>query len=225
MSKDGTTRLKRSQADRRARIMAGARKLVSRGGAAALSMRKLADEAGLSVNTIYNLVGDRDAVLGALVELGLTRLATKTSHLAESDEPLRAILAMTRAAVKVARADAPLFRALALAVHEHRGQVGVSPLPGMRRAERMALPLLERAQASGAIEAEIDIVRLGRRLHDGFFAVLESWAARSTRDIGFEDEAVYSATLTLLAAATYSHRPALFAGVVGLQAKLGASKR
>ncbi|MEM7158727.1 MAG: TetR/AcrR family transcriptional regulator [Myxococcota bacterium] len=225
MASDGTTQLQRSQADRRARIMAGARTLVANGGAAALSMRKLADEAGLSVNTIYNLIGDRDAVLGALVDHGLGRLATATAHLVDAADPLEAILERTRTAVRLARQDAPSFRALALAVHEHRGQVGASSLPAMLRAEQMALPLLERARAEGALELEIDPVRLGRRLHDGFFVALESWARRRTNGPGFEDEALYSATLTLLGGASVLHRPGLFRRLIALQDRGRKPKR
>ncbi|MDE0890512.1 MAG: helix-turn-helix domain containing protein, partial [Phycisphaerales bacterium] len=45
---------------RRQKILEAARVLLSRGGLGALSMRKLAEEASLSVNTLYNLWGTRE---------------------------------------------------------------------------------------------------------------------------------------------------------------------
>ena len=51
---------------RRQKILEAARVLLSRGGLGALSMRKLAEEASLSVNTLYNLWGTREEILKAL---------------------------------------------------------------------------------------------------------------------------------------------------------------
>ncbi|MDE0890535.1 MAG: helix-turn-helix domain containing protein, partial [Phycisphaerales bacterium] len=48
---------------RRQKILKAARGLLSRGGLGALSMRKLAEEASLSVNTLYNLWGTREEIL------------------------------------------------------------------------------------------------------------------------------------------------------------------
>ena len=49
------------------RILDAARSLVEAGGLDELSMRRLAQEADVSVRTIYNLFGDKDGLLRALV--------------------------------------------------------------------------------------------------------------------------------------------------------------
>ena len=59
---------------RRQRILAAARTLIARGGIPALSMRKLAQEAGVSVTTLYNLFGVRDDILSALVHDAIDRI-------------------------------------------------------------------------------------------------------------------------------------------------------
>ena len=51
---------------RRQRILQAARVLLAQGGLGALSMRKLAEEASLSVNTLYNLWGTREEILRAV---------------------------------------------------------------------------------------------------------------------------------------------------------------
>jgi AcrR family transcriptional regulator len=58
----------RQMEERRARILASAREIVTELGTDGLSMRDLARRSRVTVPTIYNLVGGRDAVLSAAVE-------------------------------------------------------------------------------------------------------------------------------------------------------------
>jgi AcrR family transcriptional regulator len=55
-------------AERRSRILAAARALISAGGFDGLTMRQLADEARVSVPTVYNLIGNKYLLLEALVK-------------------------------------------------------------------------------------------------------------------------------------------------------------
>ena len=50
----------RAKADRRLRITEAAAELLEAGGLAGLTMRALSEAAGLSVPTIYNLIGGRN---------------------------------------------------------------------------------------------------------------------------------------------------------------------
>lgn len=56
------------QRQRRARILAATRMLIARGGFQCVTIRNIADLSGLSVQTIYNLVGNRTQVLEAAVD-------------------------------------------------------------------------------------------------------------------------------------------------------------
>jgi AcrR family transcriptional regulator len=58
---------------RRQQILQAAHALIAREGVGALSMRTLADTAGVSVPTIYALVGARDDVITALMAEGVHR--------------------------------------------------------------------------------------------------------------------------------------------------------
>lgn len=57
----------RGKLERRQRILDAAAELLVRGGVDALSMRSLSERAGLSVPTIYNLIGSREEVLLAVL--------------------------------------------------------------------------------------------------------------------------------------------------------------
>ena len=55
---------------RRDDVLVAARALVVEGGADALTMRALAARAGVSVPTVYGLIGGREAVIAAMLERG-----------------------------------------------------------------------------------------------------------------------------------------------------------
>jgi AcrR family transcriptional regulator len=56
------------KAERRARILSAARRLIARRGVACLNMRDLADEARVSVPTVYNLIGGKQELLVTLLQ-------------------------------------------------------------------------------------------------------------------------------------------------------------
>lgn len=58
---------------RRQQILQGAHDLIARDGVGALTMRSLAEESGVSVPTIYALVGGRHDVISALIDSGVHR--------------------------------------------------------------------------------------------------------------------------------------------------------
>jgi AcrR family transcriptional regulator len=60
--------LEEQMAERRSRILAAARSLISEGGFEGLTMRQLADQARVSVPTVYNLIGNKFLLLEALVK-------------------------------------------------------------------------------------------------------------------------------------------------------------
>lgn len=65
------------KAERRGRIMAAARRLVVERGYDGLTMRDLARAARVSVPTLYNLFGSKDAILVAELEASAVRIASR----------------------------------------------------------------------------------------------------------------------------------------------------
>jgi AcrR family transcriptional regulator len=76
----------RGKAERRRRVIEAAGSMVEAGGIEALSMRALSVESGVSVPTIYDLIGGRDAVLAAV--LGQLGTVFDDAVAASSADPL-----------------------------------------------------------------------------------------------------------------------------------------
>src|SRR5438105_2871277 len=70
--------------ERRTRIMAAARKLVAERGYDGLTMRDLARAARVSVPTLYNLFGSKDAILTAELLASATALAARLPKTGDS---------------------------------------------------------------------------------------------------------------------------------------------
>ena len=69
--------LEQHKADRRRRIQAAARRLISERGYDGLTMRDLADASRVSVPTLYNLFGGKDAIVVAELEASASRIAAQ----------------------------------------------------------------------------------------------------------------------------------------------------
>ena len=74
---------------RRQRILAVARTTIARDGVDGLTVRRLASEAGITVPTIYNLIGNKDDLLRRLLDELVSR-AEDALAAVEGDEPIDA---------------------------------------------------------------------------------------------------------------------------------------
>ncbi len=84
-----STRREANVAARRQRILDSARALLAEDGPEGLSMRKLARQAGLSVTTLYNLIGSRETILQALIHDSTERLGGAAPKTRKTRDPLR----------------------------------------------------------------------------------------------------------------------------------------
>ncbi len=67
--------LDQNKSERRARILKAARRVVARSGYDGLTMRDLAEAARVSVPTLYNLFGGKDAILAAAMAESVERIS------------------------------------------------------------------------------------------------------------------------------------------------------
>jgi AcrR family transcriptional regulator len=74
-------------------VLLAAGRIVERHGVDALTMRRLSDDLGVAVTSIYWHVGNRDAVLDGLVDRLLARMETLS---AEGDDPATRIASLAR---------------------------------------------------------------------------------------------------------------------------------
>ena len=101
----------RNVAERRQRILDAARRLILKKGVSALSMRKLAQESGLAVKTLYNLWGGRDAILRALVDEAMDRMDQALEAEAPLEDPLERCRAVVTVSVRHLVEDEAISRA------------------------------------------------------------------------------------------------------------------
>ena len=113
---------------RRARILAGARKLLTQGGFEAVNLRAIARLAAITVPTIYNLVGNKEELLAALFAEVLNEIESRITS-AQTTEPLALAEAVVLASTALFPDDEDYYRSAFLAVEylnqsgEHRATV------------------------------------------------------------------------------------------------------
>ena len=112
---------------RRQQILQAARLLLSRGGIGALSMRKLAEEAQLSVNTLYNLWGTREEILHALTLDARDRMEASLPIEASPEDPIAYCRTLVQATIQELCRQHQFFRPMTLAWLE--GEIAGEPSP------------------------------------------------------------------------------------------------
>jgi len=103
--------------ERQRRILNAAEDMIRRNGAAGLNMRELAEAAGVSLVTPYNLFESKRGVLQALLGRGLRTYAPRFREL-ESLEPLDRLYGFLDVLTDAVRADSAYHRQLLLALME-----------------------------------------------------------------------------------------------------------
>lgn len=116
-----TTIREQGKARRKESIIQAAKKLLAQGGMEALSTRKLAEEAGLSVHTLYALVGSKEEILDAVMEDNHNRVLSDILEIKE-EHPIEKIFAIVSSTYNIIAEDAaaqkPLMRVLMTLFYE-----------------------------------------------------------------------------------------------------------
>ncbi len=207
---------------RRQRILQAARTLLARGGLGALSMRKLADEASLSVNTLYNLWGTREEILRALTQDAKSRIDALLPQ-ADSADPIEYCRSLVRLTLRAMISDKELFQAMILAWLE--GEIGGQPAPiqPMGQAIQVLSKAIRAARAKGLVECALGPEQVAWQIqHGAQFAAIQ-WALGRIDDAHFEARALYGLNLTLLGLVCDDRRPEVLTRLRGLERKIRAS--
>ena len=200
------SRRERGKDERRARILAAAEALIRADGEVAFSMRTLADRAGLSLATPFNLFGSKTAVLVALVDRALDAQAARLAA-ARDLEPIERVIALGERGVRAYTRDEAFYRPLFAASAEVAGRG--SPPGLLRRATELWREALRDAEAAGLLDPGLDLELLARLLHLQFRVALLNWAARETDAGGWLLEVRHALCVVMLGAVTEAVRPRL----------------
>ena len=138
----------RNVAVRRQQILKAARVLLSRGGIGALSMRKLAEEAELSVNTLYNLWGTREEILRALTLDARDRMEASLPLETSPEDPIAYCRTLVQATIREMCRQHEFFRPMILAWLEGEIAGEPSPIEPMEQEVGMLSQIIEMGPAS-----------------------------------------------------------------------------
>jgi AcrR family transcriptional regulator len=78
-------------------VLAAALRIIERDGVAALTARRLAEEAGTSAPAVYELFGDKAGVVRAIFFSGFAQLGAALAQLRESEDPVEDLVALAQA--------------------------------------------------------------------------------------------------------------------------------
>jgi AcrR family transcriptional regulator len=168
------SRREEAKAFNRARICAAAEGIIRREGIAQLSMRRLADEAEVSLRTPYNLFGSKTDVLIALLDDAQLQLSPLGSAAGEGPAIDQLLEALARTEAFFA-SDEEYYRGIYQAImtsdHPEAREAGVM------RAITTAQLLMARAVELGELAPHTNSAALGRHLAIQLLAVLGMWGS------------------------------------------------
>ena len=189
----------------REQIVAAAERLVRDTGGVDFSMRSLADEAELSVGTVYNLVGSKDAVLCALQVSVVEKLELEMERL-EQLEPLKALFAIAEMAARNYAADAAFHRVLMRSVLASDYSYHNPRVLSVRLWQKP----LQAAIRAGLLRADADAEYIAFDLLTGFLGALVWWIHKLIDEEGLRAQVLSHFILTILAFSNETNRAELW---------------
>jgi len=178
-------------------ILEAAKTLLSRVGFADATMSALADEAGVSVGTLYNYFESRDDVIQRLVEHETDQLIECANALDPALDPLERLRQMLRNELRYVEERGALM-AMALRagiVHFHRSvdaEVQAATQVSRTRILSLHQTLLAEAAAQGLIRTELSPELLARALDGMLSAFVFAWISSDrTSGLGSQCDFVF----------------------------------
>ena len=166
-----------NMAKRRQRILHEARQLITRGGYDALNLRTLAAAAGVTVPTIYNLVGNKETLVIALFTGAMHEIEKRVgSH--GDDAPLAQAEAVVTESIGVFAEDEAFYRAAFIAVEvldqtstEHDRVAGI-----YRWGARMITAGCNACERAGLLRGCVPVALLGEHMLRTYRTSCRAWA-------------------------------------------------
>lgn len=211
---------------RRARILAEARGLLARGGFDAMNLRELARLADVTVPTIYNLIGNKEEVIVALMSEALTEIESRIDT-ASDDEPLARAVAVVTASTALFAEDEEFYRPAFLAVEfleqsgPHHDKVARLYAWGRRFIDDGIAACREAGLLRGAVKAEV----IGDLVFRNYRANCRAWASGQYALAEFGRLTLLDIHLALAADAVDAFRQQLVKKISALSAPAASAPR
>jgi AcrR family transcriptional regulator len=187
-----------AKAQRRQEIVRAARVLMQKTGKTGFSMRALADEAGVSIATPYNLFGSKQTVMFAVLDADLQQYQERLERL-RADEIDVFFKAVSLTSTFYA-AEPGFYRAVLFAAYNGGGTRFRSIFDGPRHA--MWKRLVSNAIDAGALRSDVDPAAFAINLGYIFFSCIIEWVNNVISLEEMEARVHYGFALALHGAAT-----------------------
>jgi len=184
---------------RRQQILEAARGIIEIQGYDALTMRNLAVESGVTVPTIYNLIGNKEQVLFEAIEDQTVSFASNL------DRGQRDLISVVEATVRHLIRRPRYYRALILVLTQSDRAASARRHVGRAIAEPIANLLDELFEAGGLVEW-VDREMLAQRLHAQLDMASVEWARGSLTAASFRASALVDLATTMLGLTSGTHR-------------------
>ena len=212
-------------AARRQRILESARVLLQEAGPEGLSMRKLARQAGLSVTTLYNLLGSREKILQALIKDSVQRLDEPALDADAARDPLRRASRAMEGILRYIIDNGDLLRPLIVADFRTGSwsRLGKQDEGEHFRSSKDAIrTAITEALADGQLRNVVGQRFLEVQLHVGWELALDQWAFGVLDDEVFRLKSLCGFYVALLAFAEPHVRPGIEKELRRLERKLSS---
>ncbi len=185
---------------RRARVLAAAHQLLAQQGFEGLNVRDVAHLAGVTVPTIYNLIGNKEQLLITLISDVLREIESRV-HTVGDRTPLALAVAVVTESTGLFAEDEAYYRSAFLAV-EALDQTD-APHPEAARifawAERLITEGIEACRTAGLLRGRIPAAAMGELIMRSFRISCRAWALRQVPIDAFRRTALSDVYVTLAA--------------------------
>jgi AcrR family transcriptional regulator len=204
------------KAERRARIIQAARELIRETGNAGLSMRVLAQRAGVSLATPYNLFGSKRAIVLALLA-DVREFHDRFAQLRATD-PLERLFQAVDLQIEIYLADPPLYKTMWAAVFDTSDDLRATLWNARRDAFWRGL--IAATVEAGAVARDINQEWLQRQLDHVFRCIMLDWIVGILKPEAVTPAAHHGYALILKGAATPEWSGPLGARILTSQQRL-----
>jgi AcrR family transcriptional regulator len=207
-----------NMARRRERILDAARDILSHRGIDGFNVRDLADAAGVTVPTIYNLIGKKTQILELLTFDMLERFKQEFGE-REYPDALARIEGSVIGPTSLYGNDEDRYRAALLAAEE-LDRLGAGDWPRnavSAGAEQIQIDACVAVRDEGLTLGAIDPERLGEQIYRGSRILWREWVSREISIDEFRDKALLGVYIGLAADATPEFHTELIAKISALR--------
>ena len=194
-----------NMAARRERILDTARRIIALDGFDSLNLRELALAADVTVPTIYNLIGNKAALVEALFDETITPFEN-LQYIAGDDDPVSSPADFLEKVVTAMRENENYYRAEFLA-RERLTETGDAVAVAIHeRIVQIAIEACEQAKTVGLTAGRLSSRQLGLMIAEHFALAYRDWAHSKISLDAFQNRVSTGAYVCLAADATPNYR-------------------